>query len=101
MSKLEIGKFYTTDDGRKVLIMNKYTDAHAKFFGLATSRSYVGVLKERDSSEWEIVSYDVDGKSGSLSGYHIGFKRTITIDGKDIEISEESFQELKKQLTEG
>lgn len=26
--------------------------------------------------------------------------RTITIDGKDIEISEESFQELKRQLTE-
>lgn len=28
-------------------------------------------------------------------------KRTITIDGKNIEISEESFQELRKQLVNG
>lgn len=33
--------------------------------------------------------------------YDITTTRTITIDGKDIEVSEESFQALKKHLTEG
>ena len=33
-----------------------------------------------------------------ISGYRFDRKRTITIDGKDIEISEESFQSLKYQL---
>ena len=36
-----------------------------------------------------------------ISGYRFNEKKTITIDGKDIKISKESFEELKQQLLKG
>ena len=104
MSKLEVGKVYKNGKGDKTLILC-IGGISEIFRGLGVTR-----LDGEDNLGYDLESGDFgafhddgsfmyEGDSDSDSLILVATK-TITIDGKDIEISNESFQELKKQLTE-
>ena len=98
MSKLKVGKTYKDSIGRYILIVSEDL---GNYDGFAGGRyTHIGLLRDSESSRKGILqSYDESGRGYLVPNLLVG--KTITIDGKDIEISDESFQELKKQLTEG
>ena len=112
MSKLEVGKVYKAENGEKVLIVSKVAeDIFDKIYRDLSLRDawtiggggeYLGI-----SEKGKTLRYDNKGRANCStrlgSGYpelRLRVSRTITIDGKDIDISEESFKALKESLNE-
>ena len=99
---LEVGKFYDTEGGGSAYVLSVRNNGTKERFGLTGDKgNFIVLLRDREKSlDGKIRSYKSDGTHIWGCYGRIILDKTITIDGKDITISDESFQELKKQLTE-
>lgn len=89
--KLEIGKTYKNKKGDSIEIIHYVRtsmsrNGYYRFIGVNRKKGSIGLYSEGG----DCVS--------KVSDDHLKIGKTITIDGRDIEISEESFNELKRSL---
>ena len=93
LKEIQVGKYYKTRNDGEVYIMHWYggdMEENAEFRYIAMN-----------SEEGSVSMHNSKGRCvGTNRGSDIVFDKTITIDGKEITISHESFEQLKQQLLE-
>lgn len=101
VNKIEQFKTYKDKAGRSVLIIGKAKADTHKTFGQERfiHGDYLGFVQlHKEGATGFLAAYTEAGVC--RAGADIAFTRTITIDGKDIEMSEDSFNKLKESLAE-